>query len=101
MTNDAQPLRAADSRRARAPLIVIAAVLLCALLALPAAAAAPVPSVYLEELTWTELRDALAAGELAVGTPRYKDPLVYAGAVEPGERPLRGLPGRPRRTDEG
>jgi len=34
-----------------------------------AASAAPTPSVFLEELTWTELRDAIAAGKTTVIVP--------------------------------
>src|SRR6185295_20050544 len=34
-----------------------------------AASAAPPPSVFLEELTWTELRDAITAGKTTVIVP--------------------------------
>jgi len=52
------------------PLTMIRTALLAALLCLNlAAAAAPTPSVFLEELTWTEVRDAVKAGKTTVIVP--------------------------------
>ncbi|MEO7242155.1 MAG: creatininase family protein [Variovorax sp.] len=51
-------------------LMSLAAVLLC-FIALPArlAHAAPLPGIYLDEMTWTELRDRIAAGTTTVLMP--------------------------------
>ena len=47
----------------------LVAALLAAATGLAAAASAPSPSVFVEELTWTELRDAIAAGATTVIVP--------------------------------
>jgi len=47
----------------------LVATLLAAATGLAAAASAPSPSVFVEELTWTELRDAIAAGATTVIVP--------------------------------
>ena len=48
---------------------LLVAALLAAATGLAAAASAPSPSVFVEELTWTELRDAIAAGATTVIVP--------------------------------
>src|SRR5215213_9943127 len=57
-------------------------------------AAAPVPSVYLEELTWTELRDGIRAGKttviVPVGGTEQSGPHIVLGKHNVREKVLAG-----------